>query len=48
MIYQFVYYSNGNSHIKTCFTEREAIVFFNILTSARISFSVKTINKRRK
>lgn len=46
MIYKFTYYFNDKIYYKTCTTQREADVFFNILVSANLPFRVITTTKR--
>lgn len=46
MLYKFFYYSNGIFAKKMCYSEREAIIFFDILVSAHIPFSIYTIKRR--
>lgn len=46
MIYKFTYFFDNKLLYKTCTTEREALIFFNILASAKIPFKIITITKR--
>lgn len=46
MLYKFTYYNNNRLVYKTCYTEREAEVFFALLVSAKYCFRVQTIIKR--
>lgn len=46
MIYKFTYYVDGELKRKTCYTEKEALIFFQILISAKYPTRIDTIKKR--
>ena len=46
MIYKFAYFSSGELFYKTCYTEREAEIFFSLLVASKCSIKVTTITRR--
>lgn len=47
MIYYFSYVLNGNLSEKTCYTLREAEIFFDIIMSAGVS-SLRVITRKKR